>query len=101
LEIARLEGCRFAGAQVAIILTLLGAPLVGLPEGVTLIILVVITALAAQELTPVIAVVLGAVAWAYYTGFVINQYGELTFGAVDDARLLLLLACAAAPHWSQ
>lgn len=45
----------------------------------------------------------GVVFWAYYTGFVINGYGALTFTAGDLGRLVLLVTLAVtvttAAHW--
>lgn len=37
---------------------------------------------------------LGVIAWAWFTGFVENRYGELTF-AGDDLRRLVLFAASA------
>ena len=45
------------------------------------------------------AAVLGLVAWAYFTGFVTNSLGELTFAPDDLARLALLVALCGTAHW--
>jgi hypothetical protein len=65
-----------------------------------LLVLGLVTVLWASRLPLGLATALGAVSWAYYTGFVVNQYGQLTFAAGDLIRLVLLLVVASAAHWS-
>ena len=43
---------------------------------------------------------LGLVAWAYFTGFVTNSLGVLTFDAADLARLALLVVVGCTAHWA-
>ncbi len=80
---------------VAVIMTL------GVHPHPALLAMLVVTVVWASRLPLGLATALGGVAWAYYTGFVVNELGQLTFGTGDLVRLVLLLVVAAAAHWSR
>lgn len=80
---------------VAVIMTL------GVQPHPALLAMLVVTVVWASRLPLGLATALGGVAWAYYTGFVVNELGQLTFGTGDLVRLILLLLVAAAAHWSR
>ncbi len=86
-------GVRFGiatGAQIAVLLV---AGIFGLGPVGTAVLLVVVAAIVGRSLQPVVVLALGVVAWAFFTGFVENAYGLLTFAAGDLLRLVLI-ACA-------
>lgn len=95
----QLVATRFALAQVAVVAALFACAGVGMAEPLALAAVGAVTLLAARRLPAVFGIGLGVVAWAYFTGFVVNRYGQLTFADGDLARLGLLLACAGAAHW--
>ena len=66
-----------------------------------LLVVLLLTVVWASRLPLGLAAALGGVAWAYYTGFVVNELGQLTFDTADLMRLILLLVVAAAAHWSR
>ncbi|HSV40558.1 MAG TPA: hypothetical protein VLI04_17475 [Nocardioidaceae bacterium] len=92
---------RFAYAQGAIVAVLFAAALLELDPWPTLITVGIVTMRYASRLPEAYAVVLGLVAWAFYTGFVTNAYGLLTFDDADLARLALLMGVSAAAHWTR
>lgn len=61
----------------------------------TLMILVVVVAVSSLAVPAWIGGVVGSAAWAFYTGFVENQLGELIFRDLDPARLALLVGVGA------
>ena len=72
----------------------------GMAEPLALLAVCVVTLAYATRLPPAFAFALGIAAWAYFTGFEVNRYGELTFTCPDLARLVvLLLLCATTAHW--
>lgn len=95
----QLDAVLFARGQVLVIAALFACGATGLARPLALATVVVVTLSWAGRLTLPFALALGASAWAFYTGFVTNRYGELTFEGPDLIRLALLVACAAAAHW--
>lgn len=53
---------------------------------------IVVGGLAAVRLPGLVALALGAIAWAFYTGFTENAFGQLTFATGDLERLVLFVA---------
>ena len=92
---------RFGVAHGAVLVTMSVISILGMAEVAALVAVGVVTVAWAIRLPLRFAMALGVVAWAYYTGFVVNEYGQLTFAPADLARLVLLVACAAAAHWSR
>jgi FtsH-binding integral membrane protein len=80
-------GVRFGIANGAVVTVFLAASVARLrPEEIAW--LAVLTAgLTAVGLRWAVSASLGLIAWAWYTGFVENTYGQLTF-ATDDVRRL-------------
>jgi hypothetical protein len=109
-RMANQSGVRFAIANA---LLLLAVPAVA-PAGLLFAdaALVVVAGAACVGLARHTALLTGVVAWAWCTGFVENQYGDLTFSPADLVRLLasalgaLLVAVVCrhlldAAHWSR
>lgn len=92
---------RFGVAHGAVLVTMVVITVFGMAEVAALGAVVVVTVAWASRLPLRFATALGVVAWAYYTGFAVNEYGQLTFAPADLARLVLLIVCAAAAHWSR
>ena len=92
---------RFAYSQSVVVGTLLLCGVLSVTPHVTLVAVCTVTVAAACRLPLALATLLGLVAWAYFTGFVTNRYGVLTFGAVDLVRLALLVGLGGAAHWSR
>lgn len=95
-----LSAVRFGLAQCALAAVLLASAAVRLGAGSTLVAVCVATSAAALVLPARWAVLLGVVAWAYFTGFVTNQLGQLTFDAPDLLRLALLVTVGSTAHWA-
>ncbi|MBO9523550.1 MAG: hypothetical protein J7518_18625 [Nocardioidaceae bacterium] len=87
------NGVRFgmaAGTEVAALTT---AGLAGLAPLPTAVWLVLASALAARRLPGWVVLAVGAIGWAFFTGFVENAYGVLTFSDADLVRLGLFVLC--------
>ena len=95
-----LPAVRFGLAQCALVAVLLSSAAVRIGAGPTLVAVCLVTVGAALVLPARFAVVLGLVAWALFTGFVTNRFGQLTFAAPDLVRLVLLLAVGGTAHWT-
>ena len=80
-------GVRFGIATGVVVVTVLIASLAGIGDIDVAVLLLIVTGLAAVALRPLLAPVLGIVAWAFYTGFVENAFGQLTLAGADLARL--------------
>jgi hypothetical protein len=84
-------GLRFAWAHAVLIMVLLlaGAVHLGTPvtEGLAVLAMVVVAAGLPVLLRPV----LGVMAWAFVTGFVVNELGQLTFTGADLLRLATMV----------
>jgi len=92
---------RFAYSQSAVIGALLLCGLLSAAAPITLAVVCTVTVASACRLPLPLASLLGLVSWAYFTGFVTNQYGVLTFDPLDLVRLALLVALGVAAHWSR
>jgi hypothetical protein len=90
---------RFALAQVAVIAGILGCGAVRASLLMTVLAVAAVTLRCAASLPAVYGIGLGAAAWAWTTGFVVNGYGDLTFTGPDLVRLALMLSCGLAAHW--
>ena len=93
-----LSAVRFGLAQCAMVTVLLASAAVHLDALPTLVAVCLVTFAAALVLPLPWAAVLGLVAWAFFTGFVTNRLGVLTFAEPDLARLALLVAVGGASH---
>ena len=89
-------GIRFAIGTGLVVLTLLVAGLAGLGTVPTACSAVVVAGLASGRLPLLLAVVLGTIAWAFFTGFDENTFGQLTFAHHDLVRLAVFAAAAVA-----
>jgi hypothetical protein len=78
---------RFGLANGVIVTALIVAWAAGLDVSATAVLAVLVAGLASGRLPIATAVALGFIAWAYFTGFVENRYGELTFANADLRRL--------------
>jgi len=89
----------FGISLVLVIITFLVAGLAQLDPGLTATAVVVVAGLSAARLPGMIALALGVVAWAFYTGFTENSFGQLTFASGDLIRLAsFAVATAALSH---
>jgi len=95
----QLDAVCFARAQVDVVVALFACAAFGVSQLFALVVVAAVTVVHAGRLPISAAVGLGLVTWAYFTGFVVNRYGRLTFEGPDLVRLALLLGCAAAAHW--
>lgn len=80
-------GIWFGIATGLVLVALLAGGLAGLGSFATALLALAVAAAAAIRLPVAPAVALGAVLWAFFTGFDVNTFGQLTFGADDLARL--------------
>ena len=76
----------------ALVLFLAGA--VRMAGEMTFAVLLVTTTTYALVVAWPMAASLGLVSWAFYTGFVTNQFGQLTFTPRDLAQLAVLVSFA-------
>lgn len=84
-------GIRFGGANAAVILSLQACAVLGVRAAQTLVVLATVVVLVSIA-TPVgVGGMVGAASWAFYTGFVENSAGQLTFHDADLARLMVLV----------
>jgi hypothetical protein len=81
------SGIWFGIAVALVILTLLVTGLAGLGAVPSAAAVILVGGLAAARLPGLIALALGGVAWAFFTGFIENSFGQLTFAEGDVARL--------------
>ena len=94
-----LSAVRFGLAQCALLAVLLASAAVRLSSVPTLVAVCLVTCAAALVLPLTWAAALATVAWAFFTGFVVNRLGELTFSSTDLQHLVLLVAAGSAAHW--
>lgn len=80
-------GVRFGLATAAEVVALLVTGAVGLGATMSGLVLFSVTALAGLSVGIWIRAVLSVIAWAFFTGFVENRFGVLTFGDADLVRL--------------
>jgi hypothetical protein len=92
-------GVRFGLANGLLVAAFVVAGVARLTSTSTGVLAVAVAGLAGIGLTVAMTVWLGVIAWALFTGFVENAYGQLSFGHGDLVRLLvfplLVLALAA------
>ncbi len=88
-------GIRFGGANAAVILSLQACAVLGVRAAQTL--LVVATVVVVVSIATPIGVggMVGAASWAFYTGFVENSSGLLTFHDTDVGHLVVLVGAGA------
>src|SRR6476469_521074 len=86
-------GVRFGIANGLLVLVLIGSWAVRIDATGTAWATVIAAGLLGLGLSLVMTAALAIIAWAWFTGFVENRYGELTF-AGDDLRRLLVFAVA-------
>ena len=82
-------GVRYGIANAVLIAALFSAAAAQLSGEETEILIVIVAGLSGCALTFVLRASMGIVAWAMFTGFVVNRYGTLTFHHDDLLRLLL------------
>ncbi|MCW2760882.1 MAG: hypothetical protein JWR85_1083 [Marmoricola sp.] len=89
-------GIRFCAATALLVVTLAAASLAGLDASVTFWVALVVAGLAGAALSVRVSLGLGVITWAVYTGFVENQFGQLTLAGDDLERLVLLMVATVA-----
>lgn len=87
-------GLRLAIAYAGLTVALLAAAVLGLSPFQTLVVVGFVVLAASAAVPTVVSVGVGALGWAFYTGFVEHRYGELTFSTGDVLRLAALTAAA-------
>jgi hypothetical protein len=88
-------GVRFGIANAVVVAVLLAASVAPLTTAETAWVAVLSAGLAGAALRWTRAAVLGLIAWAWYTGFAENGYGQLTFAGGDLRRVALFIVAAA------
>lgn len=83
------RGIRFGIANAFLVLALLAAGAAGLASWETELVTVLVAGLVSVGLPLVMTTWMGLIGWAWFTGFFVNQYGQLTFTDGDLRRLLL------------
>jgi hypothetical protein len=83
-------GVRFGIANGLLVVALIAAAVSRFSSTETEVAVVFVGGLAACGLSPMMTTWIGVIAWALFTGFVENSYGQLTFGAGDLQRLAVL-----------
>jgi hypothetical protein len=89
-------GIRFGLANALLVVGFFAATLAGLGIDDTEFLAVVLAGLAGVGLSLLMAASLGAIAWAMFTGFVENDYGQLTLTRDDLVRLGVFTVCSVA-----
>jgi len=82
-------GVRFGIANALLIAALFASAIAGLKPSDTEFLAVIVAGLASVGLSLTLTASIATVAWALITGFVENQYGELTFEQGDLGRLVV------------
>jgi hypothetical protein len=88
-------GIWFGIATGLVVLTFLIAGLAGLGTAPTAVAVIIVAGLASGRLPGLVALALGVIAWAFFTGFFENTFGQLTFASGDLDRLAVF-ACSTA-----
>jgi hypothetical protein len=91
-RIADEPGLRLGIGSALLITSLLAAGGLQMDPHRTLVLLLLVIGGSSVRTTVAVGAALGGLGWGLYTGFVVNRYGELTFGAADLTHLLLLVA---------
>jgi hypothetical protein len=82
-------GVRFGIANGLLVLTLLAAAVLRVDPTAMAWVAVIAAGLVGAGLPRLMTAGLGVIAWAMYTGFVENRFGELTFADHDVRRLVV------------
>jgi hypothetical protein len=83
------SGVRFGLANGVLVVAFFVCAATGISGGRTELIAIGVAGLATVGLPRVMSLCVGVVAWALFTGFVENRYGQLTFADGDIGRLVL------------
>lgn len=86
---------RLATANATLVLVLLAAAAVRVGPVVTEGLVAIVVALAGIAVSARLGSLIGLVGWAFYTGFVENRYGVLTFSGDDLVRMVVMVAIGA------
>lgn len=89
-------GVRVGIANGTLVAALLVAAVARLTYGETAVMTVTVAGLACAGLSTLLCAATGVVAWAMFTGFVENAYGQLTFASGDVERLAVFVVAALA-----
>jgi hypothetical protein len=89
-------GVRFGIANALLVTALLITGAAGLASWETGLVTVLVAGLASAGLPLFMTTWMGLIGWAWFTGFVENQYGQLTFADGDVQRLLLFAVATVA-----
>jgi hypothetical protein len=87
-------GPRLGEVYAALVATLLAAAVLRLAPTAREVLVGIVVAAGSVALTSAVSSAVGLLGWAFYTGFVENHYGVLTFASVDLLRLSVLVAVA-------
>lgn len=98
-RLGRLPTVRFGAAYGTVMITAAVFTATHLAAHPAIVVLLAVTVAWSSRLTLGFAIALGIVSWAYFTGFVVNDYGALTFTSGDLVRLALFVALSGAAHW--
>jgi hypothetical protein len=71
----------------------------GAPPGLGVAVLLAVTTVGALVLDLRYALALGALGWAFATGFAVNSLGTLTVTGADLLRLAAFIGCAVLAAW--
>jgi hypothetical protein len=95
-------GVRFGSANGLLVTTFLVAAVLRVDPTTTAWVAVITAGLLGSAMSLTMTAWLGVVAWAWFTGFVENRFGELTFAGDDVLRLAIFaltpVALAALAH---
>ncbi|MCW2855750.1 MAG: hypothetical protein JWR52_1365 [Marmoricola sp.] len=89
-------GVLFGIATGTVVATDLLAGAFTLPPVPTALVLVIVAGLFGARLRVLLAAALGVIAWAFYTGFTENRFGQLTLATGDLTRIGAFVAGALA-----
>ena len=87
-------GIRLAAAYAALVAALLAGAALRFGPITREALVGVVVAAGSVALAATVSSGVGALGWAFYTGFVENHYGVLTFAAADLLRLAVLVTVA-------
>ena len=92
---------RFGAALTVVILVLELCAAANATSTETLVSVVTVVMLTSAVTPIVLGALLGASSWAFYTGFVTNTAGVLTFHHADVVRLAFMVGVGAAVAWAR
>lgn len=93
-SLSRDAGARWALATVVLVVATSALSIAGVSPDMSTVVLALVAGGVCVGLPIMGRLATGVVAWAFLTGFVYNQYGELTFAIADLGRLAVLAAAA-------